>query len=166
MNLKAYYLPLAILLFLGSTPRSIAAYGDRSRPDASLLGQAFAAASVPELNAIEPSSRKPASLRQRFAHAIIVRTSPEKGGVAPKNIEKVEVWYDARIRNEFVALAVINSAGERVDKHDAAIDTFDRSHVSTSVEALPPGEYTVRYRAISADGHQVSGTWVFQVTGQ
>ena len=55
---------------------------------------------------------------------------------------------------------------DRVDKHDAAIDMFDPSHVSTSVEALTPGEYTVRYRAISADGHQVSGAWVFEVNGQ
>ncbi len=102
-----------------------------------------------------------------FAHAIIVRRSPEKGAVvAPENVRKVEVWYDAGIRNDFVALAVINAAGVRVDKRDAAIDTFDPSHVSTSVEALTPGEYTVRYRAVSADGHQISGAWAFEVRHQ
>lgn len=100
---------------------------------------------------------------QSFAHAIIVRTSPEKGGVAAENVTKVEVWYDAGIRNDFVGLAVINSAGERIDKRDAAIDGSDPSHVSTNVEALTPGEYTVRYRAISADGHIVSGAWAFEV---
>jgi methionine-rich copper-binding protein CopC len=86
-----------------------------------------------------------------------VRTSPEKGIVAAGSPNKVEVWYDAGIRNDFVALAVINAAGDRVDKRDAAIDGSDPSHVSTNVEALTPGEYTVRYRAISADGHIVSG---------
>ncbi|HXW71241.1 MAG TPA: copper resistance CopC family protein, partial [Methylocella sp.] len=101
-----------------------------------------------------------------LAHAIIVRTSPEQGKAAPKTIGKVEVWYDAGIRDEFVALAVINADGERVDKRDAAIDTFDQSHVSTNVEALAPGEYTVRYRAMSADGHLVSGAWVFEVPAE
>lgn len=76
---------------------------------------------------------------------------------------KVEVWYDAGIRDDFVALAVINASGIRVDKRDAAIDSADQSHVSTSVGPLTPGEYTVRYRAISADGHQVSGAFMFEV---
>ena len=83
--------------------------------------------------------------------------------MAPETVGKVEIWYDAGIRDDFVALAVINAAGDRVDKRDAAIDSADQSHVSASVEALTPGEYTVRYRAISADGHIVSGAWVFEV---
>ncbi|WP_244532369.1 copper resistance CopC family protein [Methylocapsa palsarum] len=100
---------------------------------------------------------------RRFAHAIIVRTSPPQGAAAPKTVGKVEVWYDAGIRDDFVALAVINASGIRVDKRDAAIDSADQSHVSTSVGPLTPGEYTVRYRAISADGHQVSGAFMFEV---
>jgi copper resistance protein C len=103
------------------------------------------------------------SAGQVFAHAIIVRTSPEKGTVVTETVQKVEVWYDAGIRSDFVGLAVINAAGDRVDKRDAAIDGSDPSHVSTNVEALTPGEYTVRYRAISADGHIVSGAWAFEV---
>lgn len=145
----------------------MAAYGDHSDSGVDLQRKPLAAA-VPTLapRAPEPPLPKPASLGPRFAHAIIVRTSPEQGAVAPQTVGKVEVWYDAGIRSEFVALAVINAAGDRVDKRDAAIDTFDPSHVSTSVEALTPGEYTVRYRAISADGHQVSGAWVFEVRSQ
>jgi methionine-rich copper-binding protein CopC len=115
------------------------------------------------LRAADAPAPKAATAGRRFAHAIIVRTSPEKGAAAPQTIGKVEVWYDAGIRDDFVALAVINAAGDRVDKRDAAIDSTDQSHVSTSVEALSPGEYTVRYRAISADGHPVSGAFAFEV---
>jgi copper resistance protein C len=114
-----------------------------------------------ELRAAEPPLPNPSSLRPRFAHAIIVRTSPENGVVAPETVGKVDVWYNEEIRNELVALAVINAAGIGVDKRDAAIDSADGSHVSTSVEALTRGEY-----AISADGHLVSGTWLFEVGGQ
>lgn len=128
--------------------------------------RAAGAPSLEPRGAGPPLPQAGASRRVRVAHAIIVRTAPEKGAAAPPNVGKVEVWYDAGIRSEFVALAVINAAGDRVDKRDAAIDTFDPSHVSTSVEALTPGEYTVRYRAISADGHQVSGAWVFEVNSQ
>jgi methionine-rich copper-binding protein CopC len=98
-----------------------------------------------------------------LAHAIIVRTSPPQGGVAPANIGKVDVWYDAGIRDSLAALAVVTSAGERVDKRDAAIDSADPAHVSVSVNPMVPGKYTVRYRALSADGHMVSGAWEFDV---
>jgi methionine-rich copper-binding protein CopC len=97
------------------------------------------------------------------AHAIIVRTSPAQGGVGAADIGKVEVWYDAGIRDAFAALAVVSASGERVDKRDAAIDSADPAHVSVSVNQLTPGKYTVRYRALSADGHLVSGAWEFEV---
>ncbi|MCX7900603.1 MAG: copper resistance protein CopC [Methylocystis sp.] len=98
-----------------------------------------------------------------FAHAIIVRTSPPQNGVGAADIGKVEVWYDAGIRDAFVALAVVNASGERIDKKDAAIDSSDPSHVSVGVNQLASGKYTVRYRALSADGHIVSGAWEFEV---
>jgi len=55
---------------------------------------------------------------------------------------------------------VINAAGDRVDKRDAAIDSADGSHVSTSVEALTPALYGA-LPGDSADGHLVSGAWLF-----
>lgn len=113
-----------------------------------LAGIAWAAATVPEC---------------AVAHAIIVRTSPAQGGVAETNIGKVDVWYDAGIRDAFAALAVVSASGERVDKRDAAIDSADPAHVSVSVNPLTAGKYTVRYRALSADGHLVSGAWEFEV---
>lgn len=86
--------------------------------------------------------------------------------MAPDAVGKVDVWYNEVIGREFVALAVINAAGDRVDRRDAAIDSADLTHVTVSVESLAPGEYTVRYRAVSADGHLASGAWVFEVRPQ
>ena len=108
-------------------------------------------------------SREPSRPEIILAHAIVVRTSPEQGGVGAEDIGKVDVWYDAGIRDAFAALAVVSASGERVDKRDAAIDSADPSHVSVSVNRLTPGKYTVRYRALSADGHLVSGAWEFEV---
>jgi methionine-rich copper-binding protein CopC len=115
------------------------------------------ALSIPSPEALQPAQP---IIR---AHAIIVRTSPPQGGVAEGNIGKVDVWYDAGIRDAFAALAVVSPSGERVDKRDAAIDSADPAHVSVSVNPLTGGKYTVRYRALSADGHLVSGAWEFEV---
>lgn len=165
MSNRDLFLPVtAVILVAGTALQPAVAYVDRAGSTAPRLQQP-PTATMPGLvlHSAAPPPSKPRSLGQQFAHAIVVRTSPEKGTVAPESPGKVEVWYDAGIRNDFAALAVINSAGDRVDKRDAAIDRLDPSHVSTSVEVLPPGEYTVRYRAVSADGHIVSGAWTFEV---
>lgn len=121
--------------------------------------QAFTAAHKVALPLLPQLRQEPIIL----AHAIVVRTSPAQGGFAEGNISKVEVWYDAGIRDAFVALAVVSASGERVDKRDAAIDGADSAHVSVSVNQLAAGKYTARYRALSADGHLVSGAWEFEV---
>ncbi|HTV33955.1 MAG TPA: copper resistance CopC family protein [Methylocella sp.] len=164
MKFQSFLLVAVAALIQAHAPCQAAAYADVPRSEIA-QPPSVPAVGVPPLDLQDRGRPMPnaANGRLRLAHAIIVRTSPEKGGVAPQNIGKVEVWYDAGIRSEFVALAVINAAGDRVDKHDAAIDLLDPAHVSTSVDTLTPGEYTVRYRAISADGHQVSGAWVFEV---
>lgn len=168
MNQNGRYLPLATaILFLGSAFGPAAAHGDQAKSGTSLPKKTRATAvSGLDLRAAEPPLPKPARPLQQYAHATIVRTFPEQGAEAPETIGKVDVWYNEEIRTELVALAVINAGGVRVDKHDSAIDSADGSHVFTSVEALTPGEYTVRYRAVSADGHLVSGAWVFVVRGQ
>jgi methionine-rich copper-binding protein CopC len=131
--------------------------------------QVFAPAAVNAAVQISPSTlmlRKHVSPALTLAHAIVVRTSPAQGAVASEDLGKVDVWYDAGIRDDFAALAVVSETGDRVDKRDAAIDSADPSHVSASVNVLAPGKYTVRYRAMSADGHIVSGKWGFEIRAQ
>lgn len=156
-------IPVLAILALSGAFQPVAANVERAEPAPGLPSRPPAA--LPELLLPSPEASAPAARnsRQKVAHAIIVRTSPDQSGVAPDSIGKVEVWYDAGIRDDFAALAVIDANGERVDKRDAAIDSSDQSHVSASVGILGPGTYTVRYRALSADGHIVSGAWNFEV---
>jgi methionine-rich copper-binding protein CopC len=100
------------------------------------------------------------------AHAIVVRSNPKEGETVSAAIAKVEVWYDAPISSALAALSVTDPQGLRVDKRDAAIDRSDGAHVFTSFEAAKTREYTVLYRAISTDGHIVTGLYHFTVSGQ
>ena len=112
MSRRSYILPLAsAFLFIESMLQPVAANVDRGEFSADLPWQTLAVVPAFEPRAPQPPPPKPASLGQRVAHAIIVRTVSRKGAAAPQNVGKVEVWYDAGIRNEFVALAVINAAG-------------------------------------------------------
>lgn len=151
----------ATILSAGAAPERAAAYGTSLNYSASRPDQK----PQPAIELTGPSATPKDAQRPTLmlAHAIVVRTSPAQGGVGAGDIGKVDVWYDAGIRDAFAALAVVSASGERVDKRDAAIDSADPSHVSVSVNKLTPGKYTVRYRALSADGHLVSGAWEFEV---
>lgn len=149
-------------LMVGQAPENALAYGYSFEPGARGLVRPLG--DFPALGPRAPlQPSKAQNPRMLLAHAIVVRTSPAQGGVGAADIGKVDVWYDAGIRDAFAALAVVSASGDRVDKRDAAIDSADPAHVSVSVNPLTPGKYTVRYRALSADGHLVSGAWEFEV---
>jgi len=99
----------------------------------------------------------------RLAHAILVKALPDRDAVVSDAPEEVLLTFNEGVGQEFLALAVVDEAGKRVDKHDAHQDFTDHSHLRASVEKLVPGRYMVRYRVLSADGHVVSGKYYFQI---
>jgi methionine-rich copper-binding protein CopC len=101
-----------------------------------------------------------------LAHAILVKSSPEKEATITDVPEEVLLIFNEAVGDEFLALAVIDESGKRVDHHDPKLDFTDRSHLRATVSKLSPGRYTVRYRVLSADGHVVSGKYFFNVQGK
>lgn len=102
----------------------------------------------------------------RLAHAILVKSQPEKDSVISDAPEDILLVFNDGVGQEYLALAVLDETGTRVDRHDAKLDFSDHSHLRASVSKLNPGRYTVRYRVLSADGHVVSGKYFFQVASK
>lgn len=98
-----------------------------------------------------------------FAHAIMVRSAPEKDAVLTESPKQIDVWFNDKVGTEYKALAVIDSKGKRVDNKDIQQETFDQSHIYTTVPSLPPDTYTVRYRVVSIDTHIVTGKYQFKI---
>ncbi len=98
------------------------------------------------------------------AHAIMVKSSPEKESSSNVIPTQVEVWFDDNVGPKYTSLAVVNAKGERVDNGDGALETFDKSHLVTTLKPIVPGRYGVRYRVQSADGHIVTGKFFFEIT--
>ena len=98
-----------------------------------------------------------------FAHAILVKSQPAADSTVAESPKQVDVWFNDKVGSEYKALAVINSAGKRVDNKDATQETFDQAHLFTTVTDLPPDTYTVRYRVVSMDTHIVTGKYKFTI---
>lgn len=98
-----------------------------------------------------------------FAHAILVKSQPGKDETVSPAPKQVDLWFNDAVRGEYKAVAVIDSAGKRVDNHDVEQSLTDGSHIYATVADLAPGKYTVRYRVVSQDTHIVTGKFEFTV---
>ncbi|MEQ1559733.1 MAG: copper resistance CopC family protein [Methyloglobulus sp.] len=96
-----------------------------------------------------------------FAHAIMVKSQPVGDSTVAESPKQIDVWFNDKVGSEYKALAVIDSAGKRVDNKDIGQETFDQSHIYVTVPQLTPGTYTVRYRVVSLDTHIVTGKYKF-----
>lgn len=97
------------------------------------------------------------------AHAILVKADPAKEAEITAAPSEVHLTFNDAVGEEYLALAVIDASGTRVDQHDAHLDFSDHAQLRATVTPLTPGQYTVRYRVLSADGHVVSGKYSFVV---
>ena len=127
-----------------------------------LAGLALAGAAA-AADAADPFLARTLDTPLHLAHAILVKAMPERDATLTDAPEEVLLTFNEGVGNDFLALAVVDGAGKRVDNHDARLDFTDRSKLRTSVSNLSPGRYLVRYRVLSADGHVVSGKYFFQV---
>jgi methionine-rich copper-binding protein CopC len=98
-----------------------------------------------------------------LAHAILVKSDPEKEEVKTIAPTKVDLWFDAPVGPKYTSLAVVNSKGKRVDNKDGDLEFSDRSHLSATLMKLTPGRYGIRYRVQSEDGHIVTGKYFFTI---
>lgn len=97
-----------------------------------------------------------------FAHATLEATSPQRGETVKKQPGVVVFRFSEPVEGNFGAVRVYDAAGERVDEGDAFHPGGEGSKLGVHLKpGLPDGSYTATYRVISADGHIVSGGFVF-----
>jgi methionine-rich copper-binding protein CopC len=99
------------------------------------------------------------------AHAVLVRSSPASRAALLQPPDRVSLWFSERLEPAYSALSVWDARGAQVDLRDAAPDPADRRRLGVSLPPLGPGQYTVRYRVLSVDGHVVEGRFAFSVRG-
>ncbi|HZQ82680.1 MAG TPA: CopD family protein [Gaiellaceae bacterium] len=95
-----------------------------------------------------------------FAHATLRSTTPHFGKELQQGPKTIELHFDQYVKLfNASAIKVLNTNGK-----DFAYGAHTQgTNVVADVRALPTGAYTVRWQAVSADSHVVSGVWTFGV---
>jgi len=93
------------------------------------------------------------------AHATLRFTTPTFGHELQRGPTRVVLHFDQAVRVVPSSIKVLNGVGDQF----ALAAYVAGQDVVARVAPLKLGAYTVRWRAISADSHVVSGVWTFGV---
>lgn len=97
-----------------------------------------------------------------WAHAARIASDPAENAVLAEQPSRVSATFNEPMQTQFAAMTVIGPDG--ADWSDGQIGV-EGAVISIGLRpAGPAGDYTVNYRATSADGHVVSGSWSYRVT--
>ena len=96
-----------------------------------------------------------------FAHASIQGTYPKFRQELRAGPKEVQISFDQRVQTIPRSIQVYDASG-RIVSYGIHVDPGGRS-IGANLRHLPRGAYTVRWRALSGDGHVVSGVFTFGV---
>jgi methionine-rich copper-binding protein CopC len=96
------------------------------------------------------------------AHAVRIATDPADKTSLATGPGRVSATFNEHMQPTFAAMTVVGPDGNLWSTGEPQVEG---AVVSIGVLPLgPAGTYTVNYRATSADGHVVSGSWSFVLT--
>jgi len=97
-----------------------------------------------------------------FAHASLLHETPGLEKRLAKAPAQVVLQFDQPVDSVPKAILVLDAAGKNVAGPPRAVKSA-RELVASLPKSLPTGAYTIRWRALSSDGHVVSGISTFGV---
>lgn len=102
------------------------------------------------------------SSRSAGAHATLVGTTPSAEAVLPEAPAAVRLEFDEAVAAIESGVRVFGPTGDRVDLGLTESED-DGKVVVAPIEGDARGTYTVAWRTVSEDGHDLSGSFVFHV---
>lgn len=96
-------------------------------------------------------------------HAELLRSEPAADAVLLSMPSRVRLSFSEPVDPPADAVTIIGPDGERVDGRDSQVADDDERALLVSFDGQARGTYVVRWRAISADSHPISGDFQFSV---
>jgi copper transport protein len=99
-----------------------------------------------------------------WAHATLLRTSPAAGTRITSPPRELTLTFDQQVRPIAGGTSVTDASGNSVTAGAAHSSSTDVDTVVIPVRpGLPDGDYTVRWRIVSTDGHLISGVYAIGI---
>lgn len=99
-----------------------------------------------------------------FAHAHIGSTNPYDGETLQSSPAEIAVHFGSVIEGSLAMIAVTTDANQDIELGPVRISTDAKALIANPAKKLEPDVYKVRWKALSHDGHPVSGQFSFTVS--
>ena len=102
-------------------------------------------------------------IRPAGAHAALMRSDPSRRAVLTQPPNHIRLWFSEKIEPEYSSISVLDTAGRLIPTGRAAVSPTDAKLLILDLPPLTPGQYTVRYRINSIDGHLLEASYQFSL---
>ncbi len=99
-----------------------------------------------------------------FAHAALVSSEPGRRAVLTEAPKEIRLCFNENVEAKFSKVSLSNEDGDEVPLGNLHADPKQAACLSASLDSLPCGKYTVKYRVLSVDGHVVDYGYTFSLT--
>jgi methionine-rich copper-binding protein CopC len=103
-----------------------------------------------------------APLARASAHAMLEHANPPVGGSVATSPKQLELSFSEAVVPHFCDVQVADPSGRAVQTGALATASGGRVLI-VPLPPLAPGEYTVRWQAVSVDTHRTEGRFGFRV---
>ncbi len=97
------------------------------------------------------------------AHAFLQRAKPAVGASVPSPPKQLRLWYSENLEASFCRVTVTDKAGHSVIAGSLHAAPDDSRELLVPLIKLAPGQYRVRWKAVSVDTHVTHGSFEFKV---
>jgi methionine-rich copper-binding protein CopC len=104
-----------------------------------------------------------ASAAAAHAHAQLERADPRVGSTVKAAPPALTLYFSEGVEPAFSSVQVTDAGGRRVDAGKPRVDKANPRQMQVPLRALAPGQYSVRWRVLSADTHTTEGSFGFEV---
>lgn len=98
-----------------------------------------------------------------FAHAALVKTEPARRAVLTISPKQVRLWFNEEIEADYASLALLDANGKALTENKPLVHPDDTKSIFLELPELVGGQYTVKFRVLSVDGHVVDSEYKFTV---
>lgn len=96
------------------------------------------------------------------AHARLDHATPKVGSTVTAAPKQIVLTFTEKLEPAFSSIEVRDAKGADVQTGKARGGS-DRTQLRVQLKSLPPGTYTVIWKALSVDTHRTQGTFTFTV---
>jgi copper resistance protein C len=98
------------------------------------------------------------------AHSFPEQEYPTAGQTLGAPPNEIRIRFDARIEKLFATLQVLDADGKDHALGPPQISS-NRFELTSKIDALKPGEYTVKWAVVCVDTHHTEGSYSFKIIG-